>query len=181
MDLPYPGGPHVEKLAQQGDPYRFDLPIPFKNLNKNNQSHNNSNFDVKADWVKMSFSGLKTAVRQIFEKKMIQSHQDACDLSASFERCISLILELSLKRALEKTTIKHSQVVLSGGVASNYAIRSHFLTFCQLFDLKLTIPPAHLCTDNAAMIAWCGLEHFIRKTTASDLFITPIPRWNIAS
>ncbi len=165
LSLGYPGGPIIEKLAQDGDPYSFDLPRPLKGK---------PNCDF-------SFSGLKTKLKQIidnFEGQEIP-YQDAANLAASFQLAISDCLQDRLKRAIvtAKERFPHiRQLVVAGGVAANQYILSSLTQLANQHQLELVAPPINLCTDNGAMIAWAGLER-LRKGYVDDLSFKPRPRW----
>lgn len=131
IGLPYPGGPKLDKLAQEGNPHAFKLP------------------EAKVGGYDFSFSGLKTAVLRLvksFDGKEIPVN----DICASFQECVSSTLFKKVKRALEETGYK--QVVLAGGVAANSEIRR------KIFSLKeegysVYAPIMKYCTDNASMVA----------------------------
>ena len=131
IGLPYPGGPKLDKLAQEGNPHAFKLP------------------EARVGGYDFSFSGLKTAVLRLvksFDGKEIPV-KDVC---ASFQECVSSTLFKKVKHALEETGYK--QVVLAGGVAANSEIRK------KIFSLKdegydVYAPIMKYCTDNAAMVA----------------------------
>lgn len=134
IGLPYPGGPRLDKLAQEGNPFAFKLP------------------EAKVDGYNFSFSGLKTAVLRLvksFEGKELPEK----DICASFQETVSYTLLHKLKKALEASG--YNQVVIAGGVAANSEIRK------KIFDLekegyKVFAPPMKYCTDNAAMVASCA-------------------------
>ena len=140
IGLPYPGGPKLDKLAQEGNPQAFKLP------------------EAKVDGYNFSFSGLKTAVLRLvksFDGKEIPVN----DICASFQECVSSTLMKKVKRAAEERGYK--QVVLAGGVAANSEIRK------KIFDLKnkgydVYAPIMKYCTDNASMVA--SAAFFFDKT-----------------
>lgn len=160
LDLDYPGGPEVERLAKGGDETRFTLPRPLKGR---------SGCDF-------SFAGLKTAVRQITQSGIIQTEQDKADLCASFQAAMRDCLLDRLKHALTMIPPEVKHIVLSGGVAANQFLRQAIEQMCQKEEKEFIAPPLHLCTDNAVMIAWAGMERFLLGQT-SDLSFTPRPRW----
>ncbi len=164
LDLPYPGGPEIEKCATNGNPKAYPLPRPMigqKNLN-------------------FSFSGLKTAVRRLIEQLKAQ-HADklpsniTSDICASFQSVISAVLFDRVNRALIQLPECKSFVV-SGGVAANQSIRKKLQEACDTVNVKFYAPPLKLCTDNGAMIAWAGLERF-QVGLIDSLRIRPRPRW----
>jgi N6-L-threonylcarbamoyladenine synthase len=158
--LSYPGGPALEKLALTGDPKRFDLPRPLKGR----------------QGCDFSFSGLKTAVRLVAEKHTPLSPQDKADLAASFQNAVADCLEDRAIHALKmlQTTVQH--LVVAGGVAANESIRSRLSALCAVHGLTFVAPPLDLCTDNAAMIAWVGIEK-LRLGQQDTLDFAPVPRW----
>ena len=137
LDLPYPGGPHLAKLAESGDPKRFGFTRPM----------------VDRPGVDLSFSGLKT--QALVQAKAIAVDgavrgQDAADLAASFEHTVAETLFIKCKRALQETGLK--RLVLAGGVAANQTLRRRLADL----DAELSYPPMAYCTDNGAMIAYAG-------------------------
>lgn len=131
IGLPYPGGPKLDKLAQEGNPHAFKLP------------------EAKVGGYDFSFSGLKTAVLRLV-KSFDGKEMPVNDICASFQECVSSTLFKKVKRALEETGYK--QVVLAGGVAANAEIRR------KIFSLKeegysVYAPIMKYCTDNASMVA----------------------------
>lgn len=180
LDLPYPGGPSVEKLAVQGDENRFKFSRPLiDSLNKNHLCD-------------FSFSGLKTAVRREIERLIGEnfSHltspkkvneKDKADICASFQRVVCEIIVNRLENVLEAG--QHAgrplrNVVIAGGVAANRYIFSHLKIWAQKKDLELIAPPISLCTDNAAMVAWVGLER-LRLGMEDGLDFKPRARWGL--
>jgi N6-L-threonylcarbamoyladenine synthase len=150
LGLPYPGGPQVEALARQGNGKRFDFPRPLK-------GREGCNF---------SFSGLKTAIRETVEALGSLSNGDTADICASFEAAIADTMRDRLGRALKlfRTTfpdVRHPVLVVAGGVAANRKLKSTFESLCARHGFGLTVPPADLCTDNAAMVAWAGAERLV--------------------
>ena len=158
--LSYPGGPALEKLALTGNGKRFDLPRPLKGR-------------TGCDF---SFSGLKTAVRMMAEKHTPLSPQDKADLAASFQEAVGDCLEERGKNAIQMLQEPVQHFVVAGGVASNEALRSRLSTLCENQGLKFVAPPIGLCTDNAAMIAWVGIEK-LRLGYKDELDFAPRPRW----
>ncbi len=167
LALPQPGGPYVEAEAAKGDPKRFPLPRPL----------------LDRPGCDMSFSGLKTAVLRtrdavIAEKGGI-TVQDRADLSASFQAAVAAVLAEKTRRALEVYLAENPAVpvlAVAGGVAANSVLRAALETVCDRLGVTFTAPPLRLCTDNAAMIAWAGIErHLMGAEPGSDL--TARPRW----
>jgi N6-L-threonylcarbamoyladenine synthase len=165
LGLPYPGGPQVELLARQGNPKRFDLPRPLK-------GRDDCNF---------SFSGLKTAVRELVTSIPSIGEQDRRDICASFEAAVAETMQDRLRMAMRrfrKTYPDHASPVLvvSGGVAANKTLKACFETSAASNDFRLIVPPAHLCTDNAAMVAWAGAERLACGLT-DDFAVAARARW----
>ncbi len=175
LGLPYPGGPHVENLAKNGDEKRFNFPRPLLNSK-----------DHLCDF---SFSGLKTAVRREIEKLIGEdfSHltspvkilaQDKADICASFQRVVCEILISRLTNAnLSEFNLK--SLVIAGGVAANRYILSALQKWAQDFDMAVFAPPIKFCTDNAAMVAWVGVEKF-QRGIFDDINFKPKARWNLS-
>ena len=174
MGLPYPGGPNLEKAAQGcTDPVRalsrFDLPRPLKGRPE----------------LAFSFSGLKTAVRAHVDKLPpgALKREDVADLSYSFQEAICDVLQDRLQRALTqfKATYKveNPALVLAGGVAANLRIRAALTAQAAREGFRFVAPPVKLCSDNAAMIAWAGIEH-LRLGHTHPLNTAARPRWPLA-
>ena len=163
LGLPYPGGPHIERQARQGDPVRFDLPRPMQGR----------------DVADFSLSGLKTAVRQIVEAQDNPGPQDVADISASFQ---AAILDIVVDRT--RVGLRHFRtrfgppkaLVVAGGVAANAAVRQALLRLASEAGLRLALPPPELCTDNGVMIAWTGIER-LRLGLTNGMDFAPRPRW----
>lgn len=162
LGLGYPGGPQIEKSAKSGDSKKFKFPRPL--TNQKNCS--------------LSFSGLKTAVRRELEKSDI-GEQLAHDIAASFQEAVSDVLAIKTKYAIEEFMKKHSSgrsFVLSGGVAANQFIRASLESVCAENGFSFHAPPVNLCGDNAAMIAWAGIEKY-KLGHKDDLNFKPRSRW----
>lgn len=164
VGLGYPGGPQVEKAASQGDPARFTLPRPMKGK---------PNCDF-------SFSGLKNAVRLLVEQVQPLSPQDVADICAAFQAAVADSVADRTKRAIaafkgEYPQAKH--LVVAGGVAANTALREMLVRVAAKGGMEFLAPPLKLCTDNAAMIAWAGIERFKAQGHGDPLDFAPRPRW----
>ena len=167
LGLPQPGGPSVEKAAKSGDPRRFALPRPLLNQ----------------PGCDMSFSGLKTAILRardgVVADKGGLTQQDQSDLSASFQAAITDVLIEKTRRALAeylRLAPPNPAFAIAGGVAANQNVRDGLMALCAELDTVFIAPPLHLCTDNAAMIAYAGIE---RMTAGEydDLALSARPRW----
>ena len=164
LNIGFPGGPQIEKMAEGGDPNSFKLPRPmYKSKNPN-----------------FSFSGLKTSFSQTVLRNQLTSTLIQ-DLSASLQKTISDCLVDRTKIALinfQKIINSNSniQLVVAGGVASNKYIRHELEKLAGASNANFIAPPIHLCTDNGAMIAWAGYEKY-NFEGETDLNFQPRPRW----
>ena len=165
LGLPYPGGPNVEEAARHGNAKRYPLPRPLLGR------------AASAQGTDFSFSGLKTAVRQLVQNGAV----DVNDAAASFQAAVIDILCDRTDNALslfqrDFPAAAEPSLVVAGGVAANFAIGSALTALAESRNFRIHIPPVRLCTDNAAMIAWAGLERFANG--ASDpIGIGPRARW----
>ncbi len=163
LDLGYPGGPAVEQAAAQGDPARFALPKPM----------------LGRPGCDFSFSGLKTAVRLAREGLDSFTGREAADLAASFQASVAEVLADRCRNALRRFAVEYGQpgpLVVAGGVAANAALRARLKTLAEAEGARMLAPPLALCTDNAAMIAWAGIER-LRLGVSDPLDFAPRPRW----
>jgi N6-L-threonylcarbamoyladenine synthase len=167
LGLGYPGGPEVERAARHGDPLRFDLPRPLRGR----------------DNLDFSFSGLKTAVRHQAQAAGAlgagPDSQTARDMAASFQAAVADVLADRCARALDRFQEDHGQrgpLVVAGGVAANAYLRVRLEAVAAASGATLIAPPPKLCTDNAAMIAWAGVER-LRAGLTDPLDFAPRPRW----
>jgi N6-L-threonylcarbamoyladenine synthase len=166
LGLTYPGGPQVEKEALNGDPARFALPRPM--LGK-----------LNADF---SLSGLKTALRLEAERISPISGQDVRDLCASFQQAVVDVVADRLRCGLKMFRAEFgapTALVAAGGVAANEAIRRVLKHVAFEVGTTLVVPPAELCTDNGAMIAWAGAER-LALGLRDTLDTAPRARWPLA-
>ena len=155
LGLGYPGGPAVELLASEGDPAAVPLPRP---LMGRSEPH-------------FSFAGLKSAV---LRAKQSDEHRDA-DIAASFQQAAIDCLIDRTRRAIAAAGPVEALVV-AGGVAANHAIRIALEALAGETGLRFVAPPLPLCTDNAAMIAWAGIER-LRMGQNDPLDFVARPRW----
>jgi N6-L-threonylcarbamoyladenine synthase len=161
LGLPYPGGPELAALAEQGDAQRFALPRPLKNQG-----------------LDMSFSGLKTAARLTIESCRGADGGLAApvraDLAASFQAAIVDTLTGKCRQALEATGL--DRLVIAGGVGANRALRSSLADLGRRVGVRVYYPRPALCTDNGAMIAYAG---WCRRTAEGGGLprIMAKPRW----
>jgi N6-L-threonylcarbamoyladenine synthase len=158
LGLPYPGGRHVEVLAERGDPARSPFTRPMVRPGQR---------PGDADYYDMSFSGLKTAVRQAVEDgaRTPAAAVGAADIARGFQDALIGALVEKTARAVE--AFGRTRVVLGGGVASNRALAAAMTDRMAPLGVRVFAPPARLATDNAAMIARAGLFHFERGERAA--------------
>lgn len=160
LGLGYPGGPAVEQAALNGDPSALPLPRPrarFKDCH-------------------FSFSGLKTALARQIE--LNSGTVSLADMAASLQAAIAVALAERTRHALERFVAETgaARLVVAGGVAANQAVGAALAEVAREFDAEWVQPPASLCTDNAAMIAWAGIEYHLAGQPSS-LDFAPRPRW----
>lgn len=171
LNLGYPGGPIIEKMADVGNSRRFSMPKPLFNSPDCN----------------LSFSGLKTAVRKIIEtyspdgklEHAMIPEQDVADICAGFQLTVTDCLCHKLDKAIAIFKEKYpngKDLVVSGGVAANTFLRTRLELLAKARDMDFSAPPIRFCTDNGVMIAWAGLERF-QKGLVNDLDFKPRPRW----
>lgn len=137
LNLPYPGGPHIERIAKNGDPKKFNYPRPM----------------MHSDNLNLSFSGLKTAVLySIRDLENLDEHIP--DIAASFQRAAIDVLVSKIKKSLTQTN--RDTLILAGGVAANGLLRDEMSKLEDELNIKVRYPAMKHCTDNAAMIAYLG-------------------------
>ena len=166
LGLPYPGGPHVAKLAQRGDPARFNFPRPM----------------INRPGLDFSFSGLKTYVRNTITSLRDESgelaEQDAADIARAFEEAVVNTLSIKCRRALEETGYK--KLIIAGGVSANLRLREVLEEAMAKVDGRLFYAQLKYCTDNGAMIAYAGCQRLLAGER-DDLEIRAQPRWSLES
>lgn len=167
LGLPQPGGPSVETSARMGNATRFALPRPLRDR----------------PGCDMSFSGLKTAVLRTRDALVVEHgglrQQDRADLCASFQAAVADILGAKARVAMEIYLRESPSVpvfAVAGGVAANQTLRTALEQVAALADMRFVAPPLSLCTDNAAMIAWAGIEQLRSGAVTAQDFIAR-PRW----
>ncbi|MDA9315422.1 tRNA (adenosine(37)-N6)-threonylcarbamoyltransferase complex transferase subunit TsaD [Gammaproteobacteria bacterium] len=138
LDLPYPGGPHIEKLATNGNPKAYDFPRPM----------------MHSDNLNLSFSGLKTSVLYTVRDIEDLNDQIKADIAASFQQAVIDVLSKKIKKAVEASG--RSDVIIAGGVAANKALRFGIKDLENSLGIKVYYPSLKYCGDNAAMIAYVG-------------------------
>jgi N6-L-threonylcarbamoyladenine synthase len=163
LGLGYPGGPHVERRAEAGDPTRFAFPRPM----------------FGREQPDFSLSGLKTAVRLAAEKAAPLSESDVDDLCAGFQAAVTDVVANRVRAAARLFSQRFGQpsaLVVAGGVAANGSIRLALTRLAGEIGLRLIAPPLELCGDNGAMIAWAGAER-LALGLEDGLDFAPRPRW----
>lgn len=163
LQLGYPGGPAVERMAARGDSVRIPLPRPLVGRKEPN----------------FSFSGLKTAVRHEAEARAPLSQADVADLCAAFQAAAADVVadRVALAAAaFAEDTGAPPTLVVAGGVAANRAIRARLDAVLAGLGGRFVVPPGNLCTDNGAMIAWAGAERLALGLT-DGLDALARPRW----
>lgn len=156
LGLGFPGGPAVERAAAQGDPKAVPLPRPL----------------IGSAEPHFSFAGLKSAV--------LRAHQagqhSVEDIAASFSRAVIDCLTDRTRKALDVGG-PVSALVVAGGVAANMGVRTALSAIAESRSIRFVAPPLWLCTDNAAMIAWAGIEHFQTGVVEDGMAMVARPRW----
>ena len=158
LELGYPGGPLIEKLAKSGDSSAFSFPRPMTNK----------------DNLDFSFSGLKTAVFYALKDTKVINKQIKANIAASFQDAVADTLLIKSKKALEET--KQNELVIGGGVASNKYIRKKLVE--GLEGNKIYFPPLERCTDNGAMVAFAGSFYLSNNNHAKNELVRP--KWPLS-
>ena len=165
LGLGYPGGPAIARAAESGDKTRFAFPRPLRGR----------------PGCDFSFSGLKTAVRQAAEALPAGafSEKDVADLAASFQAAVVESIADRVARAVDIFRERYPDgktLVVAGGVATNTELRAALVKTCARAGLSFAAPPPALCTDNAVMIAWAGIER-LKLGLVDGLDFRARPRW----
>jgi N6-L-threonylcarbamoyladenine synthase len=166
LDLDYPGGPVLAKLAEQGQHNRFDFPRPM----------------TDKPGLDFSFSGLKTHTRNLIEKHrgddVLPDQQTTYDICAGFQEAVVDTLTIKCKRALKQTNMK--RLVIAGGVSANKRLRQKLEAELTQFDAQVFYARHEFCTDNGAMIAYAGCQRLLAGER-SELSLSVTPRWPLQS
>jgi N6-L-threonylcarbamoyladenine synthase len=172
MGLPYPGGPHLEKLAARcldeksaREKYPFSIPM------------------LGSKEIEFSFSGLKTAVRNYIDAEQ-HTPDSLAQLALSLQSVLAETLAFRARQAMEKFKIlypdkQNPALIVCGGVSANKAIRTALDKKCMECGFELSAPPMEYCTDNGAMIAWAGVE-LLQTGRTAPLSFKARPRWPLA-
>ena len=166
LGIEFPGGPKIEEWAKKGDGGYFKLPKPI----------------LKKGGCNLSFSGLKTAVLRTSKK--LKNEKEKYHLAASFQKTINEILYEKTKIAMEEFSKnkknKQNTFVIAGGVAANLSIRENLSKLAKEKNFTSIFPPINLCSDNAAMIAWAGIERY-KINLIDNLEFPSKARWPLDS
>ena len=166
LGIEFPGGPKIEEWAKKGDEDYFKLPKPI----------------LKIGGCNLSFAGLKTAVLKT--SKILKNEKEKYNLAASFQKTINEILyektKVAMKVFLKNKENKNKFFVIAGGVASHLSIRNNLTEVAKEKNFTPIFPPINLCSDNAAMIAWAGIERY-KINLIDDLKFSSRARWPLDS
>jgi N6-L-threonylcarbamoyladenine synthase len=167
LGLGWPGGPALEKLAQRGDPNRYTFPRPM----------------LRRPGCDFSFSGLKTAVAQTVARLGPDplAVTDAADIAAGFQQAVVDVLVDRTTQAIAMMRQAYPEarlLVVAGGVAANARIRTALSQAAEDAGCQMVAPPVRLCSDNAVMVAWAGIER-LRLGWTDDLNADARPRWKL--
>tara|TARA_B100000745_G_scaffold49686_2_gene29741 strand:+ start:474 stop:1502 length:1029 start_codon:yes stop_codon:yes gene_type:complete len=165
LGLPYPGGPHLEKLAKYGKTGRYKFPRPMTNR----------------PGLDFSFSGLKTFVRNTIieqSKGGELDEQTRADIARAFQEAVVATIAIKCRRALEQTGLR--SLIIAGGVSANTFLREELETSLEKITGQLFYAQLKFCTDNGAMIAYAGCQR-LQAGQHQGLAINVFPRWSIES
>jgi N6-L-threonylcarbamoyladenine synthase len=166
LGIEFPGGPKIEEWAKKGNENYFKLPKPI----------------LKKGGCNLSFAGLKTAVLRT--SKELKNQKEKYHLAASFQKTINEILyektKIAMKEFLKNKKDKQKTFVIAGGVAANLSIRDNLFKLAKEKKFSPIFPPTNLCSDNAAMIAWAGIERY-KINLIDNLEFLSRSRWPLDS
>ena len=166
LGIEFPGGPKIEEWAKKGDGGYFKLPKPI----------------LKKGGCNLSFAGLKTAVLRTSKK--LKNEKEKYHLAASFQKTINEILyektKIAMEEFLKNKKNKQNTFVIAGGVAANLSIRENLSKLAKEKNFTSIFPPINLCSDNAAMIAWAGIERY-KINLIDNLEFPSKARWPLDS
>ena len=166
LGIEFPGGPTIEKWAKKGNKNYFKLPKPI----------------LKKGGCNLSFAGLKTAVLRTSKK--LKNEKEKYHLAASFQETVNKILnektKIAMKEFSKNTKNETNTFVIAGGVASNLSIRDNLIKLAKEKNFVSIFPPLNLCSDNAAMIAWVGIERY-KINLIDNLEFPSKARWPLDS
>lgn len=164
LSLPYPGGPQIARLAEQGNPGRFRFPRPM----------------TDRPGLDFSFSGLKThtltTIRQL-ERDNALDDQARADVARAFEEAVADTLVIKCRRALDQTGLK--RLVVAGGVSANQRLRERLDAALEKRQARAFYPRGRFCTDNGAMIAYVGAQRLVAGERDGTAMLAT-PRWPLA-
>ncbi|SPJ33625.1 tRNA (adenosine(37)-N6)-threonylcarbamoyltransferase complex transferase subunit TsaD [Kushneria phyllosphaerae] len=164
LSLPYPGGPHIARLAEQGDPTRFRFPRPM----------------TDRPGLNFSFSGLKThtlTTIKALEAEGALDDQTRADVARAFEEAVADTMVIKCRRALEQTGLK--RLVVAGGVSANQRLRQRLDAALEKLGARAFYPRGRFCTDNGAMIAYVGAQRLMAGEHDDQAMIAT-PRWPLS-
>lgn len=161
LGLGYPGGPALARLAEQGNPGRFELPRPM----------------CDRPGLEFSFSGLKTHVMNMINSNP-DDEQTKADIARAFEEAVVDVMAIKCRRALKQTGFK--RLIISGGVGANKRLRARLAEMGEAMGVQVFYPRIQFCTDNGAMIALAGYLRLKHGGEQRDLKIQSRARWPMA-
>ena len=166
LNLPYPGGPNIAKLAEMGNPQAFELPRPMLGRG-----------------LDFSFSGMKTAVHNLIKDNPTDINnssdtQNRVNIAASFQFAMIDTLTKKCVKALKQTGM--NRLVIAGGVSANQSLRQMLSHELAKINASVYYAPPALCTDNGAMIAFAGWQR-LNANQSDDLAVNCYPRWDMTS
>lgn len=164
LGLPYPGGPNLQKLAEQGDPHRYEFPRSFRG-----EKH-----------LDFSFSGIKTAVINMLNTMEMKGEKyDPADIAASFQRTVTELLVKNTFIAAQRSGL--NKIAIAGGVSANAELRRCAQAEAEKRHMELYVPKLLYCTDNAAMIGAAAYFELKKTATAAPLNLNADPSMDILS